>query len=226
MAKLFQSPQDYLKQEAERYTYASYIPLVGVGCLVVALIVAFVRVLFSGYSDDFKIGVVALLGGTVLLAAYYLLRDYSFAQWRAVRYSTGRSGELRVLQSLRWLNDQYTIFYGGKIVKGNIDFIVLRGNILFNIEVKNHSGSIVFDGFEMLRNDKPFPEHGLLGQVFSNEKQLKTALYFLPNSRSLKIVSVLVFANPRAHVATVGFAKGVYVTHARLLNRFIESYFK
>ncbi|MBP9686570.1 MAG: NERD domain-containing protein [Candidatus Doudnabacteria bacterium] len=226
MAKLYQSPEDYLTQQERRHTLASYIPLLGVVLMILVLLAFIARAVSSEYSADFKIAVVLMVGLAVLILAYILLRDYSSAQWQAMRYAKGRSGEQRVLDALRRLDDRYTIFYGGKISKGNIDFIVLRGGILFNIEVKNHSGSIMFDGFEMLRNGEPFPEHGLLGQVISNEKQLKFALYFLPNLNKLKIVSVLVFSNPRAFVSTIGFAKGVYVTHSRLLNSFIESYCK
>lgn len=225
MAKLFHSTEDYLRGQERKHEIYSMRSLKSVGYLATTLLAVCFVVLFNNLPLWAALIMVIPTGAYVLMVSYYTLLSHSQAERIALRYRLGRAGELRVLEVLRTLDDRYSIFYGGKISKGNIDFIVLRGNILFNIEVKNHAGAIMYDGYEMLRDEKPFLEHGLLGQVHANERQLRTVMRFLPNMSRLHIVSVLVFSNPRAFVETVGNAQGVHVTHVRLLRGFIESHF-
>lgn len=223
MARLYTSSEDYLAKQGRTHAKTSRLAFwVWVGVTVIVLFLS-VRFLISVWSINFRILWVLVIGFTYFYISYRLLGDYSVNEKASIRYRLGREGELNVLEVLKQLDDNHSVFYGGRIFRGNIDFAVLRGNTLFNIEVKNHAGNITFNGRQLLRDGQSFAEHGLIGQVIDSERQLRTAFSFLPDLQNIRIVSVLVFANSRAYVEAPGLVNGVHVTHRRLLANFIKS---
>ena len=177
-------------------------------------------------DPNVKIITFAIAAGIFFYACYELLYAYSRNELFAKYYLQGSRGEDAVFAELVKLPNDYLVFRDIILTKGNIDFVVARSNQIFSIEVKSHSGRISFNGEILLKNGYPFREGDLINQTWREGKEVKEFLQH-KLGHEVQVVSLLVFSEPKAYVDIDPWKPqkfGVYVLHARMLNKFLQSY--
>lgn len=200
MPRIFYSQGHYLSDQAARFKKISrnnFLSVLGV------LIWGFCLTIFLfAFTPDVNVRIVIFLmvASTVLLFCYVYLYDYSQFEMKSVKYRLGMSGEARVFRELNKLGSEYDLHCDVMLGKGgNIDFILRKGSVHFNIEVKNHAGEISFNGRELLCRGLPFPGGDPVLQLLKNENRI-SEYHQAKHLYSQHIISILVFANPKCWV--------------------------
>lgn len=159
------------------------------------------------------------------------------------KWRVGYSGERKMDYILSFLNDkEFHIFHDLKLTIGTktfqIDTLLVSSSVVIIIEVKNWSGTVIFDGeFEQVIRNLNGLDEGMknpLSQVQLQEMQLKEwmAQNRLP---SIPIISLVVFSNPKTIIKTIRFSNKVskHVLHGynvpiklqKLLETYTTEYF-
>ncbi len=222
MPEFFYSQNNYLLEQEEKYKrfFVSNL-LKAFGVFLFGAIVLYI-VINSNLSLDIKLWVFILTSAIAVTAGSIFLYLYSQNEIKWIKYKSGISGESRVYEELSKLPAHYKVFCGGKLKYGDLDFGVLKGEVFFNLEVKNHKGRISFNGAGLLKNGKPFWETDPLKEVIRNEKYLSEKFR---NQRKVRtIVSVVVFANKKAWVQDFKIGPNLYVVHVSSLLKFLENF--
>jgi hypothetical protein len=140
------------------------------------------------------------------------------------KFRSGIIGEKLIGDELKKLDANYTIFEDVRIPgkKENIDFVVVGPTGIHAIEVKNHHGTVGFNGDELTLNQKPF-EKDFLHQAMREATTLHD--YFITSGiSSAFVIPILVFSH-RFAVVRFGIQpiKNVRVIQYRWLNKMITS---
>ena len=149
----------------------------------------------------------------------------------SVTWSSGAEGEEKVAECLEHLNESYFVIHDvvlPRMVKENIDHVVLGPNGIFVIETKNHKGYITCHGDwwkqrKIGRRGTPY-----LGNIGSPSKQVKRKAVllseFIQNHFGVKpfINAVVVFTNEEARLKRINPTVAVLRLHE--LRNFIQYY--
>ena len=146
--------------------------------------------------------------GLVMLPVSYLLGLYAYRNY--ILWSSGREGELTVLDELNKLGDEYVVIRNAVIPpnRGDTDYIVVGPNGVFIVETKNTGGIVQCDGdvwtrHKVGRRGKPYRlEIGNPSrQAKRSAKSLKDFILsrrsdvFKGETPHLWVCSILVFTN-------------------------------
>lgn len=133
------------------------------------------------------------------------------------RYLAGYKGELQVDYEVSHIPEEdYHIFHDlrlqGRQSFFQIDTLLLSKKLLITLEIKNISGTLIFDqNFHQLIRMKSGEEEGFadpLSQVYRHKKELE---YWLEKNRfpSLPITSLVVVSNPYSIIKSTGTIKSI-----------------
>lgn len=130
-------------------------------CTYSALIIcyAFVESALRRFSLASILAIVIVFGPIYLFVDFLRKKELS----TFFKYTSGLRGEAAVWYELHRLNNAYHVFEDIKIPghEENIDFVVIGPTGLFTIEVKNHTGTIEYNGRELTRDGTLF-EHDFI----------------------------------------------------------------
>jgi hypothetical protein len=202
MAKIYGQASGYLIKQ-ERWNWR-----LGFICATASFLILYVisyRYLTFGTASVIAVSV-------LLPIVWALTKGQKYFLEIADRFRRGRKGEGSVYFVLRdKLPPPFIVFEDVNISnKGNIDFVVIGPTGIFAIDVKSYKGEILFNGKNLLINEKPFRKN-ILGQVkaeaFELNQYLKSKIewdYF--------VKPVLVFSNHKSFMQ-FGFrpVDGVFV---------------
>lgn len=226
MAKVYGKQSKYIAVNESVNRKISKIAL-GFACLLSGVVFAYsLNLILEDRDINVKIISYIIFSVVYFLVAWWALRLYSKSELTADKYKLGQEGEDSVFPILSSLPDNYIVWRDLEIKYGNIDYVVVRPNEVFNIEVKNHKGKISFNGYELLRNCYPFKEGDFLKQVTRQYFELD-ALIKRDSYQTVPIISILVFSNKETFVDCNPYKpvkNGIYVLHERMLKNFIEHY--
>ncbi len=201
MAKVYGASSLYLERQKN---LAGFKESIG---LIISVILCFALLVFFTYGLVFGRGIITKI---TLLTLFISL--ISFLYW-SYRYSVrrenfynGQQGEELVLESLKTLPDNYSIFYDVKFYKkrGNMDFVVMGPTGIFAIEVKNRRT------FNLRQSD--------LNQTMRSAMYLKNYLAEYYNQKFF-VQAVLVVVNKSGNQLRYNHTKNIaIVDHVEVLH--------
>lgn len=229
MAKIYGGRSKYLvKNDWKFFTIA--------GAVIPALILVFVFCVIALMFSVLDLKINPYISLTLMLFLVLMLKRFKNTTGKDMlktqklayrisdRYNRGWRGEEVILDVLKTLSDNYTIFCDVNLYnKGNIDFIVLGPRGLLAVEVKSHSGNITFENGRLLRNGYPFKEKDFMVQV-KNEalglnRYLKEKI-----QKDIFVKPIIVFSNKHANVKFgLNPINNVFVVQKEYLIKLIES---
>lgn len=137
------------------------------------------------------------------------------------KFIKGSKGEGKAFYTLKDLPDQFTVIQNVLISdKGNIDFVVIGKHKVFTIEVKSHSGSIDFDGQNLVKDGKLF-EKEIIKQAKAQAASLSK--HIAQNvEKSVWVEPVVVFTGTTKLRFGMKKVAGVYVIGIKWLNDLLQ----
>lgn len=224
MAVIYHRNSNYLFDQAVKHVETSQKSLITTYVVIAVYVICTYFIFSLRVSSDAKIVYQAAISIFLLIYATPLLYEHSRLELRAFKYLFGLKGESLVYKELKKLPNEYIVFCDAVIDYGNIDFVVQKGNIFFNIEVKHNSGRIDFNGARILINGRPFSNRNPIDQLLSNKLKMEQAFKARFGSEP-NIVSILVFSNKKSWVhAPYKIGRNLYVLHNRGLRKLIEQH--
>ncbi|MDD5625775.1 MAG: nuclease-related domain-containing protein [Patescibacteria group bacterium] len=136
--------------------------------------------------------------GIAILFIFFLFmrKEFDKHDERSHQFYRGRWGEYDVLDELKKLSDEYTIFQDVQFPesKWNIDFVLIGPAGIFTIEVKSHRGGFIdFNGRELTMRGQVF-EKNILRQAKSGAFKIHD--YILSKTgKDIFVNAVLVFSH-------------------------------
>jgi len=162
-----------------------------------------------------------LVFGPLLLVTDSLLRKEESLMYK---FRSGIVGEKLIGEELKKLDASYTVFQDVHIPgkKENIDFVVVGPTGIHAIEVKNHHGTVGFNGDELTLNQKSF-EKDFLRQAMREATSLHDYL-ISSGSTNAFVIPIIVFSH-RFAIVRFGIQpiKNVRVIQYRWLIKMITS---
>ena len=229
MAKIYGSRSKYLvKNDWKFFTIA--------GLIIPAFIFAFgflmikLMLLVLGSKINLYISLTFMLFLVLMIKRFKnttgkdMLKTQKLAYKISDKFNRGWRGEEVILDILKTLSDNYTIFCDANLYnKGNIDFIVLGPCGLLAVEVKSHSGRITFENGKLLRYGHPFKEKDFVIQAKNEALDLNCYLKEkIP--KDIFIKPVIVFSNKHAFVRFgLNPINNIFVIQKEYLIKLIES---
>jgi len=113
---------------------------------------------------------IIIVFGPILITIDSLMRKEKSIMFR---FRSGIIGEKLIGDELKKLDASYTVFQDVHVPgkKENIDFVVIGPTGIHSIEVKNHRGTVGFNGDELIINQK-IPEKDFLRQAMREATSL------------------------------------------------------
>ena len=160
----------------------------------------------------------------ILLLAIFMAVIFRLLMHWTKNFVSGLIGEKDIDNELFKLGGDYFKISDFNTGRGNIDKIVAGPSGIWTLEVKNHAGSISFNGKDLLNHGKLF-DKDFLKQAYAEAKTLQDII----KSRldlDINVQPVLVFSNKYAKVKLgLNKKRGVYVIQKRWLKKLItETY--
>lgn len=229
MAKIYGGRSKYLvKSDLKFFTLAgAIIPalILFLGFLMIRLMLLVLDLKINPYvSLIFMLFLVLMIKRFKNTTGKYMLKTQKWAYRKSDKYNRGWKGEEVVLDILKKLSDNYTVFCDVNLYdRGNIDFVVLGPCGLLVVEVKSHSGNIAFENGRLLRNGYPFKEKDFIAQVKNEALSLK---HFLKEKiqKDIFVKRVIVFSNKYAKMRFgLNPINNAFVVQKEYLIKLIES---
>ncbi|MDD3102115.1 MAG: nuclease-related domain-containing protein [Patescibacteria group bacterium] len=200
MAKVFGQKSKYLIKK-------DFIHGWGYGVIIPSIVIIIVGILFIRFGliiNPVLIktgGIIGLILMTVPLIILVnlgnKLDDFSLKHNHiSNQFYRGRWGEKDVLDELKKLPNEYTIFQDVQFPesRGNIDFVLIGPTGIFALEVKSHIGFVGYHNDELTLNNWIFKEKNILKQAFSGAMQLHDYLKF-KIGKDIFVNAALVFSH-------------------------------
>lgn len=217
MATVYGQPNRYLNANK---TISKYGALAYLIYFTVIIGIVIWRLSIASFSLPAVLAI-SLVFGPLLLVTDSLMRKEESLMFK---FRSGIIGEKLIGDELKKLDANYTIFEDVHIPgkKENIDFVVVGSTGIHAIEVKNHHGTVGFNGDELTLNQKPF-EKDFLRQAMREATTLHDYLISSGISNAF-VIPILVFSH-RFAVVRFGIQpiKNVRVIQYRWLNKMISS---
>lgn len=217
MAKIYGKPSGYLRQRG----LMNYLMMLAV---VVAMILIFLWFIENVYRLK---SIVSIAWTFFSFFALLKVADWLMKRFKknSDKFKHGRNGENEVAKILQKLPDKFYIFRNVTINnRGDIDFIVLCPGGIFSIEVKSHKGAVGWNGSDLTRDGKLFPEKNIINQA---DRESATLHYALKDKFGYDhyVQPVIVFSSKNA-ILNLGAAKinRVYITRKDELNSLLNSF--
>lgn len=164
---------------------------------------------------------ITLVFGPLLLVTDSLMRKEESLMYK---FRSGIIGEMFIGDELKKLDASYTVFQDVHVPrkKENIDFVVIGPTGIHAIEVKNHHGTVGFNGDELTLNQKSF-EKDFLRQTMREATSLHDYLV-TSGVTSAFVIPIIVFSH-RFAIVRFGIqpVKNVRVIQYRWLIKMITS---
>lgn len=216
MAKIFGGQSQHLIDEERSFSIgANKLAAIAIAAVAVLAIAAyfFASIIPQNFLFFFAVFISA--------GVFLLMQAIKSNDIKTRRYNHGRQGENDTLVELKKLPDDYLVFCGVKIGRGDIDFVVLGHTGLFAVEVKSHKGKIRFDGRELTRDSRLF-EKNILNQTFGQMRGLNNYLR-TRLKEDIFVIPVLVFSNSLAQLSVKNPVNNVYVLPKNRLCHFLNN---
>lgn len=229
MAKIYGGRSKYLvKNDVKLFTLAGLvIPLFA---LVICILIFRTMLNISNLKGNSYVILIASIVFILAVKRFInttgkdMRKTQKWAYRKSDKYNRGWRGEEVILDVLKTLSDNYTIFYDVNLYnKGNIDFVLSGPCGLLAIEVKSHIGKITFANNQLLRNGHPFKEKDILKQALKEALDLHDYLKETAQI-DLFVTPVLVFSNKHAFVRFgLNPINNIFVIQKEYLIKLIES---
>lgn len=217
MATIYGQPSRYLNANKTISKYGALAYLIYFSIIILVVIW---RLSIASFSLP-ALFAITLVFGPILLVTDSLMRKEESIMYK---FRSGIVGEKLIGVELRKLDANYTVFQDvhlpGK--KENIDFVVIGPTGIHAIEVKNHRGTVGFNGDELTINQKSF-EKDFLWQAMHEATSLHNYLINSGVSNAF-VIPIIVFSH-RFAIVRFGIQpiKKVHVIQHRWLIKMITS---